>query len=219
VCESRRQQSGDCQFRGNAADGLKESGAAVARRAMSAHQFVGAFGVITRRQSDGIAGIAQPDEIDALDDAFGIGIEAGMMRCARLMPRASENSAGRGARVAAFFRMELHGVDIFVLDHGSEFRAMRAGRCSRAMLIERGVGMRKIKIGASVDVCEEGRLALFCDLIPAHVRELYGWRQSGNDSGQQIQALELPGFFAGLKKYLQTKTDSQEGNTTLNGVD
>jgi len=37
--------------------------------------------------------------------------------------------------------------------------------------------------------------------------------------GSKIQALELPGFFAGLKKYLQTKTDSQEGNTTLNGVD
>src|SRR5260370_15979646 len=115
--------------------------------------------------------------------------------------------------------MELCGVDIFMLDHGSEFRGVRAGRGGRVMQIERGIRMRKIKIGANVDACEEGRLALLCDLIPAHVRELYGWRQCANDSGQQIQALELPGFFAGLEKYLQSKTDPQERNAAVNGGD
>src|SRR5437899_7619405 len=66
------------QFRGDAADGFEESGTAVARGGnVEHHEFVGAFGVITRRQSDGIAGIAQPDEVDALDDTFAVGIEAG----------------------------------------------------------------------------------------------------------------------------------------------
>src|SRR5260370_25309540 len=115
--------------------------------------------------------------------------------------------------------MELLGVDIFVFDSGGEFHAVRAGRGGRVMQIERGIRMRKIKICANVDACEEGRLALLCDLIPAHVRELYGWRQCANDSGQQIQTLELPGFFARPKKDLQSKTDPQERNAAVHGVD
>src|SRR5260370_34969728 len=65
------------QFRGDAADGFEESGAAVAGSSDVEHdQFVGAFGVVTRSKRDGIAGIAQLDEVDSLDDAFAVGIEA-----------------------------------------------------------------------------------------------------------------------------------------------
>src|SRR5712692_9167353 len=67
----------NCQFRGNAADGFEESWAAVARGGdVEDDQFVGAFGVVTRRQRDGITGITQSDEVDTLDDAFTVGIEA-----------------------------------------------------------------------------------------------------------------------------------------------
>src|SRR3989475_11138988 len=67
----------DGQLRGDAADGFEESRTAVARRGnVQHHQFVGAFGVITRRQRVGLTGITQPDEVDALDDAFTVGIEA-----------------------------------------------------------------------------------------------------------------------------------------------
>ena len=65
------------QFRGDTPDGSEKSRAVVARRGnVQHHQFVGAFGVITRRQSAGIAGIAQSNEVDALDDAFAVGVEA-----------------------------------------------------------------------------------------------------------------------------------------------
>jgi len=53
------------------------------------HQFVGAFGVVARGKRSGIAGIAESHEIDAFDHARTVGVEAGMMRRARLMTDAS----------------------------------------------------------------------------------------------------------------------------------
>src|SRR3989442_14101888 len=115
--------------------------------------------------------------------------------------------------------MELHSVDVTLLDDGGEFRAVGAGRGGRAMRIERGVRMRKIKICASFNASKQGRVTLLFKLIPAHVRELHTWRQCGNDSGQQIQALELGGFFARLEEHLQAQANPQKRHTAVDGID
>ena len=40
-------------------------------------ELVGTFGVVAGRQLDGVAGVAQTDEVHALDDAAGVDVEAG----------------------------------------------------------------------------------------------------------------------------------------------
>ena len=59
-------------------------------------QLIGAGGVIGDRRFDGIAGVAQIDEVDALDDAAVLDVETGdhahLEHCMILL--------GRGARVA-----------------------------------------------------------------------------------------------------------------------
>ena len=47
------------------------------RRNVQESQFVGAGGVIGDGRLDGIAGVAQIDEVDALDDAAVLDVEAG----------------------------------------------------------------------------------------------------------------------------------------------
>src|SRR5580704_9687849 len=68
----------DCELGGYPADRFQEGGSAVARGGdIQDDQFIGAFGVVTSRQSDGIASVAQANKIHAFDDASPVGIEAG----------------------------------------------------------------------------------------------------------------------------------------------
>src|SRR5260370_2921842 len=114
--------------------------------------------------------------------------------------------------------MELHGVNVSLFDDGGEFRAVATGGGSWAIRILRGVRVGKIKIRLRVNACEQETLALLCELVPAHVRQLHGWQQCRNDSGQQVQTVELGGFFAGLEQNLQAQANPQKRHTSVNGV-
>ncbi len=62
---------------GHPADHADGRLAAVARRRdVEEHQLVGAFGVVARRQLDGVAGVAQVEELRPLDHATGGDVEA-----------------------------------------------------------------------------------------------------------------------------------------------
>jgi hypothetical protein len=115
--------------------------------------------------------------------------------------------------------MKLHGIYILLLDYCGEFRAVGARGGRRAVRLERGIGVREIKIRSGVDACEQGRIALLFKLIPAHVRELYVWRQRADDSGEKIQTLELRSLFARPEQYLQSQADSQKRDAAMDGVD
>ena len=63
---------------GSARDDVDDRVAAVGGRGdIKEHELVGAFAVIERGQLDGIAGVAQIDELDALDDAAIGHVQAG----------------------------------------------------------------------------------------------------------------------------------------------
>ena len=58
--------------------GFQKCRAAIARCGDVEHdEFVGALGVVARGERDRIASVAQADKVDAFDDAFAVGIEAG----------------------------------------------------------------------------------------------------------------------------------------------
>src|SRR6266481_8767379 len=103
--------------------------------------------------------------------------------------------------------MKLYGEDILLFDDGGKFRAVGAGRNCSFIRIARGIRMSEIEVRVLVDASQQARLALFRDLIPAHVRELYVGRQSADSSRQKVQAAELRRFLAGLVQYLQPETD------------
>ena len=63
---------------GGAADDVDDRVAGVRRRGdVEEHELVGALGVVAGGQLDGIAGVAEVDEVHALDDAAGVDVEAG----------------------------------------------------------------------------------------------------------------------------------------------
>ena len=63
---------------GDAANGFEKCGTAVAGSGdIEDDEFVGAFGVVACSESNGIACIAQADEIHAFDDAGAVRVEAG----------------------------------------------------------------------------------------------------------------------------------------------
>ena len=62
---------------GDLLDDVQRRVASVARRGdVEEHELVGAFRVVTRRELDRIAGVADADEVDALDDAARVDVEA-----------------------------------------------------------------------------------------------------------------------------------------------
>ncbi len=78
------------KFGGDAANRVEKCRPAIARgRDVEHDEFVGSFRVVARGQRDGIAGVAEPDEVDAFDDASAVGVQAG-------------NDAVREAHAAAF---------------------------------------------------------------------------------------------------------------------
>ncbi|SRR5712692_6987581 len=67
----------DRQLGGDAANCFEKCGAMVARRGdIEDDEFVSAFDVVTRRERGWISGIAQIDELHALDDALTVGVQA-----------------------------------------------------------------------------------------------------------------------------------------------
>src|SRR5262249_36053522 len=68
----------DRELFGDAANGFEEGGAIVAGGSdVEDDEFVGTLGVVAGGEFDRIAGIAQAFEVDPLDDAGTIGVEAG----------------------------------------------------------------------------------------------------------------------------------------------
>src|SRR6266403_5637158 len=115
--------------------------------------------------------------------------------------------------------MELHGVDILLFEDGGKFCSVRAGRNRGFIRVARGVRMSEIEVCVFGDALQQARLALYRDLIPAHVRELYvGW-QSADSSWQQMQTVQLRRFFAGFIQDLQPEADAQERHASMDCID
>src|SRR5580704_14737211 len=73
---ARRERDG--KLSRDAANRLKKCRTSIARRRNVEHdEFVRTFGVVARGKRDGIAGVAQPNKVDAFDHANAVRIEAG----------------------------------------------------------------------------------------------------------------------------------------------
>src|SRR5438067_1596336 len=114
--------------------------------------------------------------------------------------------------------MELHGVDIVLLDDRSELRSMRARGGCRIVRIESGIGVGKIKKRTGINPCQQGRIAFSGKLIPAHVRKFHVRRQSGNNSGENMQSVKLRGLLAGLEQNLKAEANSEKRHAAMDGV-
>ena len=123
------------EFGGDATNGFEKRGAAVAGgRDVEDDEFVGAFGVVARGERDGIAGIAEADEVDAFDDASAVGVEAGNDAVGEAHAREPQEILQKLRAAAPLFSGWNWTAWIFVVfDYGGEFRAVGAGgdRCRR----------------------------------------------------------------------------------------
>ena len=78
LAQAAADREGDEHLLGTARGQLDDDVAPLVRRGdVEKDQLVGAFAVVARRQLDRVAGVAQPDEVDALDDAPFGDVEAG----------------------------------------------------------------------------------------------------------------------------------------------
>src|SRR5208283_3287310 len=109
-------------------------------------ELVGALFVVARGQLDGIAGVAQADEIDALDDAAGGDVEAGddaFGEHGSDPHEVGDNLQSQGARLLG---MELHAEEVGRLEHGG------VGDTGVVAGGGRGVHQRAVEAVREVDV-------------------------------------------------------------------
>ena len=81
---------------------------------------------------------------------------------------------------------------------------------ARFTRIERGVGVREIKIGVLRDAFQQFAGPRAAQLVPSHVRKAIGRRQRGNFLRKQREARISGRFVAGGEHGLESEANSQQ---------
>src|SRR5579872_6245799 len=113
--------------------------------------------------------------------------------------------------------MKLDGMDVVALKDGDEFSAMAA--CSDSFRTvgsnTRGIRVCKVEVRIRCDSFEQSRIFLTAKLVPSHVWQLHICRQGADFSRELFQTDKLGSFFARFVEGLQSETNAQKRNATL----
>src|SRR5260221_8155403 len=114
--------------------------------------------------------------------------------------------------------MKLRRKNISLLEHCHERGAVTEKSAARLAGIEGSVGVREIEIGVLRDAFQQFTGTRAAQLIPSHVRQAIGRRQSGNFLRKQREARVSGRFVAGGEHGLESETNSEQRRTARNCV-